>query len=71
MNGFFKVPEPKNEPNLTYAPGTKERQEILETYRHLKGQTLDIPLVIGGQEIHTENKKPVIQPSIAADGLME
>ena len=25
-NAFFKVPFPKNEPVLSYAPGTKERQ---------------------------------------------
>ena len=30
FNGIFHIPEPKNEPVLTYAPGTRERAELLD-----------------------------------------
>ena len=28
FNGFFYIPEPKNEPVLSYAPGSPERAEL-------------------------------------------
>ena len=62
MSGFFNVPEPKNEPVLSYAPGTKERDELQNTYQSMKNQTMEIPMNIGGQKIFTDDKKPVVSP---------
>ena len=33
--GFFKVPSAKNETVLSYAPGSEERKNILNTYKKM------------------------------------
>jgi len=53
MSGIFTLPIPKNEPVLSYAPGTPERAALKEALRSLKSQELDIPMIIGGQEVRT------------------
>ena len=52
-NGIFKLEKPKNEPVLSYAPGSKEKNELKEKLKELKSQVIDIPLIIGGKEIRT------------------
>jgi 1-pyrroline-5-carboxylate dehydrogenase len=54
-NAFFKVPEPQNEPILTYAPGSKERAELKAELKNLKSQQIEVPIIIGGKEIRTGN----------------
>ncbi|MBK0401641.1 L-glutamate gamma-semialdehyde dehydrogenase [Adhaeribacter sp. BT258] len=61
-NGFFNVPTPVNEPVKSYAPGSKEREELQKAYKELKGQKLDIPMYIGGEEVRTDNKVAVAPP---------
>ncbi|MEP6593961.1 MAG: hypothetical protein ABJC51_09730, partial [Acidobacteriota bacterium] len=51
--GVRRVPPPVNDPNRTYAPGSLERAELKVRLESMAGETLDIPLVIGGQEIRT------------------
>src|SRR6184192_1881177 len=53
MNGIPKIPTPFNEPVLSYAPGTPERGELKRTVKELSGHQLEIPLVIGGKDVHT------------------
>ena len=55
-NAFFNVPKPVNEPVKAYAPGSPERKSIKKTLRDLKSKTIDIPMVIGGKDIFTDNK---------------
>jgi 1-pyrroline-5-carboxylate dehydrogenase len=43
------VPTVRNEPILTYAPGTPERAEIRHALAHLRSQQPEVPLVIGGR----------------------
>ncbi|MCK5281048.1 MAG: L-glutamate gamma-semialdehyde dehydrogenase, partial [Cyclobacteriaceae bacterium] len=62
IKGFFNVPVPKNEQVLDYAPGSKEKAELKEMLRSLQSQVLDIPMYIGGEEVRTENKKPISPP---------
>ncbi len=50
---FFFVPKPVNEPTLSYAPGTIEREELKKQLNELLDQVLEIPLVIGGKPITT------------------
>lgn len=52
-NGSFKIPLPKNEPVLSYAPGSPEKQTLKEKIRELKNQEIEIPLIIGGQSVKT------------------
>lgn len=60
--GFFQVPTALNEPIKSYAPGTPERDVVLQQYRaYFKGKT-EVPLYIGGEEIRTGNTKPISPP---------
>ena len=52
-NGVYRVPEPKNEPVLSYAPGTPERVTVKEELKRLLEEPMEIPCVIGGREIRT------------------
>ncbi len=52
-NAYFQVPQPVNEPILSYAPGTPERAELKAKLKELKSQTIEVPLIIGGKEIKT------------------
>ncbi|WP_020532250.1 L-glutamate gamma-semialdehyde dehydrogenase [Flexithrix dorotheae] len=60
--GFFNVPEPVNEPVLSYAPGSKEKKEIKAKLAELRGKQLDVPMYIGGEEIKTDRKLPMSPP---------
>lgn len=51
--GTFSYPLPVNEPVLNYAPGSPEKKRLKEVLAELKGQAIDIPMYIGGQEIRT------------------
>ncbi len=51
--GFFNVPEPQNEPVLSYAPGTRERDELKKQIREYRENYTEIPMFIGGKEITT------------------
>jgi 1-pyrroline-5-carboxylate dehydrogenase len=52
-NGVFRTPEPRNEPVLSYAPGTPERAELQRRLDELSSREIEIPLVIGGREVRT------------------
>ena len=58
----FTVPKPENDPIQSYAPGTPERKELKATLDELKGKEVEIPIIIGGQEIKTGNTQKCIIP---------
>lgn len=60
--GFFSVPTPKNEPVLSYAPGSKERTALQQALREARSQVLDIPMYIGSDEVRTGKKKAISPP---------
>ncbi|MGM0376026.1 MAG: L-glutamate gamma-semialdehyde dehydrogenase [Bacteroidota bacterium] len=60
--GIFHVPPAKNEPVLTYAPGSQERSELQKQLTALRAVEMDIPMIIGGDEIRTGNKKSIHPP---------
>src|SRR3954471_24970246 len=60
--GFFHVPVPKNEPVLSYGPGTKEREAIKKALDEARSKQIDIPMYIGGDEVRSGNKKPITPP---------
>src|SRR5881396_3899084 len=62
MDGTPKIPTPFNEPVLSYAPGTAERAELKRTLKELSGRQLEIPLVIGGKDVHTGRTVDVVMP---------
>ena len=62
LKGFFNVPTPVNEPVLSYAPGSPEKLEIKSMLEQLSSTEMDIPMIIGGQEIRSENKRAIRMP---------
>jgi 1-pyrroline-5-carboxylate dehydrogenase len=52
-SGFYKVPKALNEPVNSYAPGTPERKALLDTYKKMYSEKVDIPFYIGGKEFRT------------------
>ncbi len=61
-NAFFRVPEPKNEPVLSYRKGSPERAELKARLAEYKAMEMDIPMIIGGQEIRTGNRVAIHPP---------
>jgi 1-pyrroline-5-carboxylate dehydrogenase len=59
--GFYKVPKAVNEPINSYAPGTPERKALLDTYKKMYNEKVDIPFYIGGKEYRT-GKTVAINP---------
>ncbi len=57
------VPSARNEPILTYAPGSPERAEIADALRDLRGRQPEIPLVIGGRERRTSEVREQREPA--------
>jgi 1-pyrroline-5-carboxylate dehydrogenase len=60
--GNRRVPQPVNDVNRTYAPGTPERAELKARLESMAGEEIDIPLIIGGREIRTGRTEPVVMP---------
>jgi len=62
LNTIFQIPEPVNEPILNYAPGSRERAELKAKIAELRGQVIDIPLLIGGKEVRTGRTADIVIP---------
>ena len=60
--GNFSYPLPANEPVLSYAPGTKEREDLKKALKSLKSKKTDVPMYIGGEEIRTDDKIEIRPP---------
>ena len=61
-NGFFNVPPAVNEPVKSYAPGSSERKEVLDTYKKMYKETIDVPMYIGSEEIRTGDTATISPP---------
>lgn len=61
-NAYFKVPEPINEPVKTYVKGSPERNDLTKRMEELKSQEVEIPLIIGGEEVKTGNTQEMVIP---------
>ncbi len=53
---------PTNEPILGFLSGSKERQALKDELKRRKETIYDIPMVIGGKEIRTNNTKDIFPP---------
>ena len=60
--GFFKVPVAKNEPVLSYAPGTKERENVLQAYKSMFNSKIEVPLYINGEHIKSGDTQTMSPP---------
>ena len=61
-HGIFRVPEPHNEPVLGYEPGSPERDELRGRLEELSSQRLELPLVIGGEDVQTGDTFEAVMP---------
>lgn len=62
FNAFFDVPPAKNEPVLSYAPGSPERAELKRTIADLKSRKSEIAMIIGGMPVQSEVTVPIRPP---------
>jgi 1-pyrroline-5-carboxylate dehydrogenase len=61
-NGFFSVPKPTNDPVLNYKKGSDERKEVLDTYRDMWNNPIDVPLYIGAEKVRSTQKAQMSPP---------
>ena len=61
-NAFYKVPVAVNEPVKSYAPGSPEREDLLNEYKRMYNTQVDVPMYIGDQKVFTEDKRPLSPP---------
>ncbi|MFT4803310.1 MAG: 1-pyrroline-5-carboxylate dehydrogenase [Psychroserpens sp.] len=60
--GFFNVPVAINEPVKSYAPGSPERDDVLQAYKKMFNETIDVPMYINGKDVTTGNTKTMSAP---------
>lgn len=60
--GFFEVPLAINEPVRSYAPGSREREEVLAMYKKMYNSKVEVPLYINGKEIKTGDTATMSPP---------
>jgi 1-pyrroline-5-carboxylate dehydrogenase len=60
--GNFHYPLPSNEPVLSYAPGSTERELLKKSLKDLKSKKIDVPMYIGSEKVFTEKKVEMRPP---------
>ncbi len=60
--GNFRIPYPHNEPVYGYAPGSPERRKLEDAIGELTSQVIDVPMVIGGEEIRVGDPIRITAP---------
>jgi len=58
----FKIREAVNEPIKDYKPGSVEKKSLKKTLEELKSEVIDIPIIINGQEISTNDTGKCVIP---------
>ncbi|HOY38808.1 MAG: L-glutamate gamma-semialdehyde dehydrogenase [Bacteroidales bacterium] len=61
-NAIFSFESPVNEKIFLYEKGSVEREEMLKELERQENKVLEIPLIIGGEEIKTGNTGTVVMP---------
>ena len=61
-HAIFRAPEPYNEPVRDYAPRSPEREALRLRLQEMESQQLDVPLVIGGEEVRTGDTFEAVEP---------
>jgi len=64
INGIPKFPKPTNAPLVQFSPGSPERELLEEKIKRLRydSELLDLPLLIGGKHIRTDQYKKCLIP---------
>src|SRR5205809_6512391 len=61
-DAIHAVPLPRNEPVLTYAPGSRERAALKTSLAEVAETRIEIPVVIGGRRLKSHRTRPVVMP---------
>ena len=61
-HAIFRPPPPRNEPVNDYLPGSPERASLKLRLDQMRGERLEIPLVIGGKDVTTGELKQAVMP---------
>ena len=62
-HGTFNVPYPINEPVLSYAPGTPEREALQAAYQTMYNQPpIEVPMYLGAERVTTDDKRIMTPP---------
>lgn len=61
-SGIFNIPFPQNEPILTYAKASKERQQLKSELQQLQQRSETVPIIIDGKKIFDRPQKPIACP---------
>ncbi len=62
FSGIRRVPPAVNEPVRSYAPGSTERVNLKARLEAMAREQVEIPVIIGGQEIHTGDLGSTVMP---------
>lgn len=62
QNSLYFAPPAKNEPVLAYKTGSSERDQIEKAIQLAKSKVIDIPMIIDGKEVRSENKIEIHPP---------
>jgi 1-pyrroline-5-carboxylate dehydrogenase len=60
--GVFHLPQPVNEPVRDYSPGSPERTSLKARLDEMAGRQIEVPMVIGGEEVRTGRTADVVMP---------
>ena len=62
MTADIQIPLPINEPVSSYAPGTPERDALKTALAEMSSTQIEIPLIIGGEEVRTSDQARAVLP---------
>jgi 1-pyrroline-5-carboxylate dehydrogenase len=60
--GIFRPPALQNEPVKGYGPGSPEREELRRRLEQMQAERLEIPSVIGGEDVRTGDTFEAVMP---------
>ncbi len=61
-HAIFRPPTPHNEPINDFAPGTAPRARLQLRLEQMRGERIEIPLVIGGKDVATGTLRQAVMP---------
>lgn len=62
LNSIENISAPLNEKILDYAKGSTEREHLIKALKQVSTDYIEIPIIIGGKEIHTHDNGHILTP---------
>jgi len=59
---IYSVPAPQNEPIKGYIEGSPEKKELKAALKRMASEQIEIPVIVGGQEIRTGQLADCVMP---------